>query len=133
MVQRQRDDLNLKEAFELARAGLQALILVNGGAAAGLLTFYGNLISHSGGHVKSPEGFRWALEWFALGGVGGAVLALLLAYFTQMRWGIEIDDKTNLWSYDVFTRTLHTLASLAAITSAASFGIGVVVVGGSIV
>jgi hypothetical protein len=61
---------------------------VNGGAAVSLLTFYGNLTSQLPEHFARLDALRHAPEWFALGGVDEAVLALLLAYFIQMRWGV---------------------------------------------
>lgn len=74
---------NLKGAITLAVEGMRSLILVNGGAAIGILTFYGNVLS------KNPQAIllnQWALQ-VSLASFGFGVLAALLcslcAYIAQ--------------------------------------------------
>jgi hypothetical protein len=78
------DEINLKGAIDLGAKSIQSLLLVNGAAAAGLLTFYGNALSAPAGHVRiDPTCIRLALLTFG-GGVFLAILCSALAWYSQL-------------------------------------------------
>jgi hypothetical protein len=71
-----------KGLITLSAEGLKLLALVNGGAAVAVLTYLGNLVSHTtaGGH--SPD-LKCALQWYC-GGLFATTVAFVLAYVTQL-------------------------------------------------
>ena len=74
---------NLKGAISLAIEGLKALILINGGAAIGILTFYGNTLKDGNNLHIAKCTISTALNTFGFG-VGSAIFAFILAYLSQL-------------------------------------------------
>jgi hypothetical protein len=72
-----------KGLITLSVEALKMLALANGGAAVGVLTYLGNLASHSPTSVRLPE-IRPALLCYSAGLVA-TVLAFIAAYLTQLR------------------------------------------------
>ena len=93
--------------------GGKSLFWLNGGAAAGMLTFIGN--------ERTPvtHGLRAAICFFALGSVFAAVL-FMTAYIAQLHYGKGDPylPQAERW---------HFVGYAAAIVSVASFAVGVVV------
>ena len=58
---------HFRGAIELASEMLKSLILVNGGAAIGLLTFYGNFIKSSDGPMFDRLSLVYAMSGFGVG------------------------------------------------------------------
>ncbi len=100
---------NLKGAIALADGVIKSLILVNGAAAVGLLTFMGNT------HVIS-SGLRAAMGMFAWG-VFAAILCAIFAYLAQRTVAIGSGAKIEM--------ALKIPGFLSAIISAALFGYGI--------
>lgn len=113
------DDPGHAGAVAIAIAGINALILTNGGAAVALLAFYGDVLS-SGGGLASPTLLKFALIAFALGVFAGSACAIL-AYLSQLAWtttrGASPSDPDTGWRLG---------AVLAGIASACLFLIGVI-------
>jgi hypothetical protein len=87
----------LQAAFEFARDTIKHLLLINGGAAAALLAFYGGN-SDSG---LFSRGAFFGLLWFALG-VAAAVAASVSAYFAQLQYGTtNASSTTGDWALRV--------------------------------
>lgn len=127
MVSRDRDPLNLGEAFELARQAIQALMLINGGGAVAVLAFFGNLLTAANPPKNPPISQPYvllALLTFALGLVLGTVTSLV-GYRVQARWGQEIKDPaTDLDAFDAFTERLTYMAVWLGLCSLFAFVIG---------
>lgn len=120
--QRVRDDLNLKEAFEFARFTLKMMLLINGGAALSILTFYGNIGADGAGAKLHAGWIAISLVRFAIG-AGAAVIASLVAYVVQVRWGSEYSGD-DLGKFDSHTLYLHWLGGAVAISSILFFFYG---------
>jgi hypothetical protein len=104
---------NLKGAITLADGAIKSLILVNGGAAAGLLTFMGNTHVISSGLHRAMGMFSW--------GILAAILCALCAYLAQRVVAVGTTPKLE-WSFTV-------PAMVLAVTSAALFGYGIYTAG----
>jgi hypothetical protein len=79
-----------KGLITLSIEALKLLALVNGGAAVAVLTYLGNLASHSPAPASLPA-IKPALLWYC-GGLLATVLAFIVAYLTQLRlYNEEID------------------------------------------
>src|SRR5437879_1800360 len=70
-----------KGLISVAIEGLKMLALVNGGAAVAVLTYLGNLATHSG---RDLPNIKPALLCYC-GGLFATVLAFIAAYITQLR------------------------------------------------
>jgi hypothetical protein len=101
---------NLKGAIALADGVIKSLILVNGAAAVGLLTFMGNT------QVIS-SGLRAAMGMFARGGVFAAIVCTIFAYLAQRTIAIGSGAKIEM--------ALTIPGFLSTIISAALFGFGI--------
>ena len=120
----------LQYQHEYTLAGLKTLILINGGAVVGLLTYAGNSSS------KSPAyQFENSFAGYAVG-LALAVIAYLGAYFSQAQFmqystleayrllGREAASKRTGESYAKVGTLAVGLAVAAAVLSLVSFGIG---------
>ena len=74
---------NLKAAFQLGSSAIQAILIVNGGAAIALLALIGNLGSHPTIPMAIPV-LRASLLCFA-GGAATAPLGATLAWVAQLQ------------------------------------------------
>ena len=101
---------NLKGAIRLADSTIRSLILTNGAAGAGLLTFIGD-------SKQTSEHLRWALVSFG-GGVFFAVICSLLAYVTQRTVATLETNRVEM--------PLACAALLAAVVSAMLFALGLI-------
>jgi hypothetical protein len=104
---------NLKGAITLADGVIKSLILVNGAAAVGLLTFMGNT-------AVILIGLRTALGMFAWG-VFAAVSCAIFAYLAQRMIAVGCTTRTEMM--------LTVPGVLSAIVSAALFGLGIYTAG----
>lgn len=112
------DDPGHAGAVAIAIAGINAVILINGGAAGALLAFYGEALSSgtaSGLHVGP---LRLALVALALGAGAGACCAIL-AYLSELAW---MTTRGETGGFDVPWRIG---AVVAAAASAGLFLIGI--------
>jgi len=100
---------NLKGAITLADSGIKSLILVNGAADVGLLTFMGNGKAY-------PVGLRHALVSFAVG-VFMATVCAIFAYGAQRCVATGSGTKVEAW--------LTIPGVIFALLSAVAFGLGV--------
>lgn len=126
---RGRDELNLKEAFELARQTIQALMLINGGAAAAVLAFFGGLLTADHAPTISRPMMLWALACFAGGLVIGTVTSLM-GYWVQTRWGAELPAHVTdeaAWNRDTICLNIATV--IVGLGGLAAFVIGAILVG----
>jgi hypothetical protein len=110
---------NLKGAIALGGQAVKSLELVNGGAAIGLLTFYGNAAAKNPQTSIDVWWLKLALVSFAMG-VALAVLTSILAYISQLISATEnpSDAEVN-WRLGALT---------AGISSAITFVLGVIFV-----
>jgi hypothetical protein len=107
---------NLKGAIKLAEVSIQALILTNGAAAAGLLTFFGSVVVKPAAFSSAARGeLAAALALFGAG-VASAIICAIFAYFAQ-RGRVVIDDPTA-------ARSLTVPAMIFAVLSVACFVFG---------
>jgi hypothetical protein len=93
MAGTERDDLNLREAFELAREALKTLLAINGGAAVAILAFYGQSLSGTG--IVGPTArlaLADSLYWFAYGAAFVAT-SFISGYVVQLLWGGAYDTE----------------------------------------
>ena len=108
---------NLKGAIQLADLTIKSLLLVNGGAAAGLLTFYGNIADKHPTHpAVDANQLSNVMFNFALG-VATALASAILAYCAQRAAATTNSGKLEL--------AFAIPAMLAACGSAAFFFVGV--------
>lgn len=82
---REDQKINLQGAIDLGKATINSLILVNGAAAGGLLTFYGNATA-KGSPVPHPGALTASLILFGFG-VFAAVCCSICAYISQLAVG----------------------------------------------
>lgn len=111
-------------AMEGAAQGLKALLLLNGGACVALLAFLGSTATSSSlrdEFVPLVSATAGSLIWFAAG-AGVAVLACILAYWTNQAYANHIINPKNSWAKG---SRLNAAASTFAIFSLACFGKGV--------
>ncbi|MBI1252104.1 MAG: hypothetical protein GC189_11595 [Alphaproteobacteria bacterium] len=106
-------------AVSLAVAGLQSLILINGGGAVALLAFYGEALSEGRTGGIDLRWFEGSLLLFALG-VAAAAFATILAYISQLFW---TQTRGAPGKRDTAVRVA---AILGAFLSAALFVVGIV-------
>lgn len=83
MAGNDRETENLKGAIKLSIEAIKALILVNGAAAVGILTFYGNVIKHGADIDIDKVGMTSALAVYSAG-VSAGVLSFVFAYMAQL-------------------------------------------------
>lgn len=102
-----------ESVFTYGQAALKSAILVNGGAAAGLLAFIGNIWS-KGINPLAVENLTHAILAFALG-VLAAAIGTGTTYVTQYSYCCE---------WDVLARTFHVLTVVVVIGSYFLFFIG---------
>lgn len=123
-----RDDLNLTEAFEMARESIKALLALNGGAAVAILAFYGQAVAALGALSTAA---RWALanglKLFAIGTIA-ATVTLFLAYLVQLNWGAAYPSEEAQARAHRRAGSLHLLAFLTAFASLALFVLGLLCV-----
>jgi hypothetical protein len=117
-----RDDLNLQEAFEYARATIQTLVAINGGAAAAIIAFYGQALT---GKVSPTIRYYLAssLTSFSIG-VGLATLTLFFGYFAQLGWGTNRPTERNAKIAETVAVYFQWIAVGLAIGSLTAFGDG---------
>jgi hypothetical protein len=101
---------------------LKMLALVNGGAAVAVLTYLGNLVSHSSPGAATPD-MTPALHWHC-GGLLATTVAFVVAYVTQLLlYNEEIRRRTG-----IRVRQYHAcgvcLGVMSAISAALAFGKG---------
>jgi hypothetical protein len=116
---------HLTESFKalapLATELLKALALVNGGGAVALLTYLGNLISHTA--PKHSPNIKWALISYCFG-LSCTVAAFGVAYLTQLR----LYQEERARHLGEAFRTLHQWGIRAGlflvVLSIAAFGAG---------
>lgn len=112
-------EINLKGAIDLGARTIQSLILVNGGAAVGLLTLLGREMA-TGSRLHSVAGqLTGGLVLFALG-VFAAVVCLILAYLSQLAAGASTGPK---W----IEKRCRYVAIMVGVTSALFFLSGVAI------
>jgi hypothetical protein len=111
-----------KALITLAVEALKMLALVNGGAAVAVLTYLGNLVSHSPLGAATPD-MTPALRWYC-GGLFATTLAFVAAYVTQLTlYNEETRRRTG-----AIIRQYHTygiwIGVTLAIIAAVAFGKG---------
>ena len=80
-----------KGAIELSALTLRSLILANGAAAGGLLTFYGTLVAKNPSIILAPARVELAFALSCFGtGVGSATICALLAYFAERATAVTV-------------------------------------------
>lgn len=90
------------------RAAITVLLGINGGSAAALLAFAGNLIG------KPPHAVELIsnLQWFVYGVVSSAALAIS-AYLANACYGAAHTSRKNVWTHPYVTSTRATVWWLA--------------------
>jgi hypothetical protein len=121
------DDLrieNLKGAITLGVEALKTTILLNGGAAIAVLTFYGN-IAKDGTHLPINRFcLRLTLASFAFGTLLAGI-SFLMAYLSQLYSGTDPDDGDSK-VHDRTERRLRTSAVCIGAGSLIAFGVGLI-------
>ncbi len=74
---------NLRGAITLGSQTVKSLELINGAAAIGVLTFYGNVATRNSPNPINPDFVRFGLLSFALG-VALSILTAICAYISQL-------------------------------------------------
>jgi hypothetical protein len=97
-----------QEGNKYALECMKALLLLNGGGALALLTFFGNrgkMLT-----TASADAIGYALTSFGLGTVG-SVMMFVLAYFTQLHYGnVGVDSpQPKRWHASVYIGLLAAL------------------------
>ena len=117
-------------AIKSGDATLRMLMLINGGAAAALLTFTGNLTN-----AAQKLSFANTLVWFATG-VACAVAGVALSYFTNFFMAEHTTSLKRIWEHPYTEPTdaskryrrlnvlFHFLAVVAGLLSLAAFVYG---------
>lgn len=118
-----RDPLNLQEAFEYARATIQALIAINGGAAAAIVAFYGQALSAGKVSVLAKGLLADALTAYAIGVFCGAA-TLIFGYLTQRMWGANHPTNRDTEVRERAANWLNGIALFLALASLCSFAAG---------
>jgi hypothetical protein len=101
--------------------GVKVMLLINGGAAAGLLTFIG----HTPG-FRTPA-MAWAITSFGIGALLGT-LTFLAGYLAQLFYGNEIQaaDPTARATHHCKATIFHTIGYIMFAASALSFLAGLI-------
>lgn len=111
-IQKDHDLEMFKSVLEAGQTALKSATIINGGAAAALLAFLGNLLTKDapqGTTFPIPE-ISFAMLIFVIG-VGSAGLASGLRYLSQWSYGGNRDSYGNIFNY---LSILLGLASFAA-------------------
>jgi hypothetical protein len=99
-----------QEGNKYALECMKALLLLNGGGALALLTFFGNrgkMLT-----ADSANAIGYALSSFGIGTIG-SVLMFALAYFTQLHYGnAGFTGPAKLWHQSVYIGLLIGLGGL---------------------
>lgn len=116
-----RDQFNLQEAFEFARATIQMLFAINGGAAVAIIAFYGQAWAT----MPLPErhSLAGALMWF-VGGVVAATLTGFTGYLSQKAWGSNFKTAAKSDRSEASAPWVELAAVTMAIGSLVLFVIG---------
>jgi hypothetical protein len=102
------------EGNKYALEGMRSILLLNGGGALALLTFFGNRTRPLTG--ASADAIGNSLLFFGIGTVESAIV-FLLAYLTQLHYGNEgFEGRAARW---------HNLTYLSVFVAVASFVAGV--------
>ena len=129
-----RAEIN-KETVSASNLTLRTLVLINGGAAIGVLTFLGGVASKTSVDLARVGDVASTIKWFAFG-VALAVAGMALAYLTHYSNGEQAGTMLRTWEHPYVVDTgkskvwrrvnliVHAAAILAAITSLISFLIG---------
>jgi hypothetical protein len=103
-----------QEGNKYALECMKALLLLNGGGALALLTFFGNrgkMLT-----TVSADAIGYALIGFGIGTVG-SVLVFVFAYFTQLQYGnVGLTGSAHVW---------HNWAYIAVLTALGGFICGI--------
>ena len=81
---------NLKGTIDLAKEGLRALHLANGGAVVALMTFYGNIAAKGSASTIAVDQLACALNRFAWGLIAGLVTSAI-GYLSQLEAATKRD------------------------------------------
>ena len=124
----------LQYQHEYTLAGLKTLILINGGAIIGLLTYAGNAASAA---KAAAIGDQLGVSFVGyVVGLALAVFAYLGAYFSQAQFmqystlqagrvlGVPLETNRTAKSYETVGTWAVRLAVLLAVFSLVSFGVG---------
>lgn len=111
-----RDEFNLQEAFEFARATIQMLIAINGGAAAAIIAFYGQALASL--QPAARASLANGLTMFACG-VVLATLTLFAGYIIQMLWG---GNNENVAQAQFAERAAPVITGIACLFAIGSLG-----------
>ncbi|SFJ72486.1 hypothetical protein [Bradyrhizobium sp. cf659] len=129
-----RTEIN-KETVSASNLTLRTLVLINGGAAIGVLTFLGGVASKTSVDFARVGDVASTIKWFAFG-VALAVAGMALAYLTHYANGENAGSMKRTWEHPYLIDTpksriwrrvnliFHSAAILAAITSLVLFLIG---------
>lgn len=110
---------NLKGALSLAGQVLKSLEWINGAAAAGLLTFYGNVLIKGDASLIDPRLITLSLISFGIG-LLAAVIAAAAAYGSQLRVATATIWHNGLVSGEVLgRRAAIAVAALSGLAFAA--------------
>jgi hypothetical protein len=122
---------------------VRILVLINGGAAVGILTFVGSLAVRSGTNVAQLVGITHGLKVFAWG-IIFATLTGGFSYLTNLCNVLEANSKIKVWEhpyvkpttmakvFQVGARIFHVAALLLAVASLVYFASGCNAVGNAI-
>lgn len=108
-----------QEGMKYALEGIKLLFVLNGASAVSILTFIGNAKIYS-------EAFIFSMVSFSLGAVGG-IIAMLLAYLTQLHYGNSHTQSASVSQNDWNSATRFHYAAYLCIFIAISlflFGVG---------
>lgn len=129
-----RTEIN-KETVSASNLTLRTLVLINGGAAVGVLTFLGGVASKASVDFARVGDVASTIKWFAFG-VALAVAGMALAYLTHYANSQHASSMMRTWEHPYVVDTekskvwrcmnliFHSGAILASITSLILFLIG---------
>ena len=116
-------EIREEAVLKFAEQAHRSCIMVNGGAAVGILTFYGNLVSDGGGNSQISTGsITVALIIFSIGALSAA-LSTGATYLAQLRFKEERQNDGNFWRFTsiIISVIAYGLFSAGLIVGALAF------------
>ena len=111
-------------------------MLINGGGAVAVLTFFGNVLVKAPVPALDVAHIVCGLKWFCVGLVA-ATLSCIVGYYVQIRWGAllpaSVTDDNQELAFNRHTELITIGAILLSLASLGCFFMGLVTTAGSFI